>query len=247
LKIVGDRISGNDSLIGLLDYIECKYLSVEAMSTFVSLISYESMSPSVWGSICSRLRLPVSVSNVNPRQHGDSILLDRSRPFDGVFAHLWRKCGKNPDSAGLLAISANDQTSNCKFPLHELIADSSKEGQWWGTNGSAVDHYVKIDLKDMVLAPSGYSVKTHNKAWAESYFLRSWRFEGSNDDSTWEVLDSHKDSEQLMGNDKEISFTISMTTEFRFLRLIMIGVNSSNSRQLSLQRLEVFGRLRRIR
>jgi hypothetical protein len=267
LKVVRDRISGNDSLIGLLDFIECKYLSVEAMSTFVSLISHESMSSSVWESICSRLQLPVSVPNLNPREHnkdlrgssqegsasnthghGDSIPLNRSRPFDGVFAHLWRQCGKNPDSAGLIAISANDERSDSKFPVRELIADSSKEGKWWGCKNSAVDHYVKIDLKDMVLTPSGYSVKTHNSSWGTGhFFVRSWRFDGSNDGSTWEVLDSHTNSEELMGNDKEVSFGISTTTRFRFLRFIMIGLDSSKTRQFSLQRLEIFGVLERIR
>jgi hypothetical protein len=35
-NIVGDRISGDGSLIGLLDHIGCKYLSMEAMTTFFS-------------------------------------------------------------------------------------------------------------------------------------------------------------------------------------------------------------------
>jgi hypothetical protein len=248
LKIVGDRISGNDSLIGLLDYIECKYLSVEAMSTFVSLISHESMSTSVWSSICSRLQLPVSASNLNPREHAGSIRLNRSQPFDGVFAHLWRQCGKNPHSTGLIAISANEESANCAFPVYELITNSSKERKWWGSNNSPVDHYVKIDWKNMVLAPSGYSVKAHNTSWsAGGHFVRSWRFEGSNDVSAWEVLDSHTNSEELMRNDTEASFGISTTAQFRFLRFVMTGVNSSNTHQLSLQRLEVFGVLKRIR
>jgi hypothetical protein len=238
LNVVVDRISSDRSLIGLLDYIECKYLSVEAMSVVVSLISGESMSSSVWSSLCSRLRLPVSLSNVNPRAREPFICLDRSRPFDGVFAHLWRRCGENPHNAGLIALSANDERSSYKCHEHLL------EGKSWGSDTASVDHYVEIDLKDLCLVPSGYSVKTHGNPWSASHFVRSWRFEGSNDESTWEVLDSHTASDELMENDKEVSFEISTTTQFRFLHFIQTGMNSSGHHYLCLQRFEIFGQLK---
>jgi hypothetical protein len=89
LKIVGDRISSDGSLIGLLDYIESKYLSVRAMSDFVSLISPELMSSSVWSSICSRLQLPISVRHRNPRMRRHSRHLDRNRPSDDALPTRW--------------------------------------------------------------------------------------------------------------------------------------------------------------
>jgi hypothetical protein len=239
LKIVSDRISSDSSLKSLLDFIECKYLSVEGMSTFVSVLSRESISPSVWSSLCSRLVLPVLFSNLNPRV-SQLIALDRARPFEGVFARIQRKCGDNPHNAGLISISANDECSSYQF--HGLVST----GKDWRSENADVDHYVKIDLKNLRLIPSGYSVKTHSNTWKGSFFVRSWRFEGSNDDSKWEVLDSHADSEELMANDKEVSFAISTTTQFRFLRFIMTGVNSSGQRYLMLQRLETFGLLQSI-
>jgi hypothetical protein len=241
LKVVVDRISTDNSLIGLLDYIECKYLSVEGISTFVSMLSKESISSSVWSSLCRRLEIPVSVPNVNPRARDHSFTLDRNRPFDGVFAHLSRQCGENPHNAGLVAISANDRCSS--FVCHDLVS----EGKQWRSESADVDHYVKIDLKDLRLTPSAYSVKTHGSLWTGRLFVRSWRFEGSNDDSRWEVLDSHANSDELMGDDRENSFAISTTTRFRFLRFIQAGVNSSNSRFFCLQRLEAFGLLQSIR
>jgi hypothetical protein len=185
------------------------------------------------------LLLPVSISNPNPRVR-ELIALDRARPFEGVFAHLQRKCGDNPHNAGLISISANDGCSACQ--LHELVST----GKDWRSENADVDHYVKIDLKNLRLIPSGYSVKTHGTTWKGAYFVRSWRFEGSNDDSKWEVLDSHANSEELMANDKKVSFPISTTTQFRFVRFIMTGANSSGNNHLMLQRLETFGLLQSI-
>jgi hypothetical protein len=58
------------------------------------------------------------------------------------------------------------------------------------------------------------------------------------------VLDSHTDSEEMIGHNEEVSFTISSYSEFRFLRFIMTGMNSSGGRELILQRLEIFGLLK---
>jgi hypothetical protein len=243
LKVIEDRIRSDASLIGLLGYIECIYLGAEGMSAFLSLISIESMSSLVWSSLCRRLQLPVSTSDANPRAMRYAVPLNPDRRFDGVFAYLWRQCGQNPHTAGLVAISANDEQFNCTLPRHKLISDSSKQGTYWGTNDTEVDHYVKIDLKSFRLVPPGYSVKSPGSAWGTP-FVRSWRFEGSNDDLGWEVLDRHTRSNELTGHDKEASFGISTTTEFRFLRFIQTCPHSHGENYFSLQRLEIFGLLR---
>jgi hypothetical protein len=50
-------------------------------------------------------------------------------------------------------------------------------------------------------------------------------------------------SDELMGNDKEVSFEVSTTAEFRFMRFSMFGRNSSGDLLFSLQRLELYGLL----
>jgi hypothetical protein len=145
----------------------------------------------------------------------------------------------------LIEISANDVQGHSTLRCHDLISSESKSGKCWGTNGTAIDHFVKIDFRNFRLCPSAYSVKTHSPSWSTGFFLQSWHFEGSNDDLEWEVLDNHTTCDDLKGNDRVVSFGLSThsSTTFRFLRFIMIGTNSGNSRQLSLQQLEVFGHL----
>jgi hypothetical protein len=192
------------------------------------------------------LQLPVSPGISYPRLKTPPSLdlrLDESRPFEGVFAYLWAKCGQNPHNVDLIEISANDERNGRKFNCYDLISRESKAGKWWGAGGQKIDHFVKINLKNLRLCPSGYSVKTHNNAWSSGHFVRSWRFEGSNDDSKWEVLHSQTNSKALTGNDKEASFECSSSSTFRFLRFVMVGHNSNGDYRFSLQNLEVFGRL----
>jgi hypothetical protein len=185
----------------------------------------------------------VSPAAANPRVHSRTISLDRSRPFDGVFSELWKSCGQNPHLAGVIEVSAPDEYSNRTFECHDLISAASKARKWWATRNDAMDRYVQIDFKDYRIRPSGYSVKAHSSRWSRADFVRSWRFEGSQDGTAWEALDSHTDSSDLSANDREASFECRSSSEFRFVRFVMVGVNSSGNRQLSLQRLEVFGEL----
>jgi hypothetical protein len=242
LEITESILRQNSSLLFVLDFIEAQFLSVEGITRFISLISQESLSSAVWSSLIRRLSLPVSPKNPNPRL-SLNYPLDRSRPFESVFHHLWQQCGGNPHSAGRIHISANDERSNCTFPCHDLISPESKSGKYWATGNSAVDHFLKIDFKDRRLRPSAYSVKVHNSSWGRSHFLKSWRFEGSNDDSTSAALDRRTDSEELCGNDREVSFEFSPASSvaFRFVRFVMDGKNSSGDHQFSMQRFEVFG------
>jgi hypothetical protein len=245
LGVVENRVSGDGSLIRLLDSIQCEYLSATGISTLLSMITPESISSPVWSSICRRLQVPISHKTSNPRVPEICIVLDRTRRFDGVFAHLWRKCGRNPHSAGLIAISVNTEDPKWKVACHDIIAPKAQESSRLVSSDGAVDHYVKIDLKDLRLVPSGYSVKALPQAWDKTIKVaRSWRFEGSVDDSIWETLDRHTDSDELAMKDREASFQIYTVTEFRFLRIIMAGMNSQGIRLLGLQRFEVFGLLR---
>jgi hypothetical protein len=146
--------------------------------------------------------------------------------------------------AGLIAISAADERADRKFHCHDLISDASKAGKWWGIGVAKIDHYVMIDFKDYQIRPSGYSVKVHNSSsYHDGGFVKSWRFEGSTDGTAWRALDSHTNSSELSETDHEASFACQSSSQFRFIRFLMVGRNSSGTRHLSLQRLEVFGEL----
>jgi hypothetical protein len=140
----------------------------------------------------------------------------------------------------LFAISANDDRNDSSFPCHNLISSESKPGLYWRSGTSAVDHFVKIDFKDLRICPSAYSLKGQQTAWGNMW---SWRFEGSNDDSEWALLDNRINCEDLSRGEASFQFSAPPSTAFRFIRFVMVGSNSGGSRQLLLQRFEVFGRL----
>jgi hypothetical protein len=125
-----------------------------------------------------------------------------------------------------------------RFDSHE-----SKTWKWWGTKDTNVPHYLQIDFKDLQICPSAYSVKTHSSSCTPGQFVKSWEFEGSADGSTWQCLDRHSNCTDLRPNDAVMSYHISSSSYFRYLRFRVVGKNSSSTWYFFLQQIEIFGRL----
>jgi hypothetical protein len=259
LDVVSDRITRDSSLIDLLDFIECNYLSWKGISKFLSLVSTEGMSSAVWSSLCRRLQEPSPEHQENPRQGSRFFPLDRSRPFDGVFAYLTRRGNRNPATADLISITTKGSGDGVVVRCDGLVCPGAQPGSFSASSNSGVTlkESVRIDLKDFDLLPSGYSIKTppspvanrtalmgHGAGWGTpvNAMLGSWQLEVSKDGDHWEVLDTHIESGELAGYGKEASFEVSSGREFRFLRFLLRS--ASGNEQVQLDQLELFGSLR---
>jgi hypothetical protein len=246
LAILQTLISKDCSYDNLIDTIECQYLSQSKIVEFCELLNATSLSCLAWESICRRLCLEVHPSISNPRLRiapERNLDFDSGKPFDGILFYLFEKCGRNPHHAGLITISAPDERTDRKFECPDLISYESKTGKWWATNNTNVPHYLRIDFKALQICPSAYSIKAHSSRWGNNSFVKSWEFEGSSDGSTWQCLDRHSNCTDLCRNDAVASYHISNSPVFRYLRFRMVGQNSSNDWQFSLQQIEIFGRL----
>jgi hypothetical protein len=239
----------DDSYRDLIDFVEAQYLSDLCIGDYIRFVGSDNLSGSVWLSICRRLLLGVTPSGRNPRVKDQSVSFpvpaDGSPRFVGILHHLCEECQGNPHVSGKIQVSANDEVASSGLKVYDLISDIPKSGKYWGSGSQAVDHYIKIAFWDSVVRPAGYALKAHNATWGNGYFIRSWRFEGSNDDSNWFTLDAQKNSNAIDGNDREAIFRIATDQSYRFLRIVAEGNNSSGDRQFSMQQIEIFGSLRR--
>jgi hypothetical protein len=211
---------------------------------YCELLNPDSLSRLAWESIFRRLCLPVQQANPNRRLKGPvgrRLDFDSGKPFDGIFHYLFGKAGGNPHQSGLISVSAPDEQTNRTFNCEALVSHESKAGKWWGTDNKNVPHYVQIDLKDMKICPSAYSVKAHSSSCTSGHFVQSWAFEGSVDGSSWQNLDEHSNSNDLNRHDAVGSYNISTTAVFRFVRFRMVGQSTSSSSYFFLQQIEVFG------
>jgi hypothetical protein len=120
---------------------------------------------------------------------------------------------------------------------------------------------VGVDLGEgRKLLPTCYSVRNRNSL---SHILMNWHFEGSNDKTTWCILDrriylsdsmeynmeveeehralNQKGKINTWGVDPQVFQEVG-NHGFRYFRLVQVGKNSSGSEHLSLSGLELYGK-----
>jgi hypothetical protein len=74
------------------------------------------------------------------------------------------------------------------------------------------------------------------------HYLRSWVVEGSEDVSTWAVLDAHQNDTVSESNAGEIApFSVKKRMKCRFIRLLETGKSADNREYLCLLGFEAFG------
>ncbi|KAJ6254808.1 hypothetical protein M0813_12120 [Anaeramoeba flamelloides] len=93
------------------------------------------------------------------------------------------------------------------------------------------------------IIPNYYTIRHGGNYRADS--LRNWDLQGSNDCQNWTVLSKHRSDNSLNGKFATFSWPINkhQNTDFRYLRLLQSGYNSSHHNFLALGGVEFYGEL----
>jgi len=184
------------------------------------------------------------VPETKPDQAG-VVSLKYQYDFDSNGLFYWigssgkRDPWKNPADAGLvkvtssaLAVSPPSVSANALCGRATVRCVSlPKPNQWFC-----------VDLLHRRIQPTHYTLR-HYSSW-DTEALRSWRFEGSNDGRTWDVLRAHYNDAALNKKGATHTWAINDANQpYRLLRIVQTGVNSNNNHYLSCSGLEVYGKL----
>jgi hypothetical protein len=103
--------------------------------------------------------------------------------------------------------------------------------------------FVALQFNTVKVKPTHYSVR-HSSTNAHSYFMRSWKFQGSLDGESWVDISTHDHDDSMSNSNLSPSFAVSCPSFFTHFRILSTGPNSSNNGYLMLSGLEVYGMLR---
>lgn len=246
LSIIVDLIDARgDDFRLLLSHLRLEHLSSEDISLFIDLIDSIDVNDIMrfLPSIYRRLKCKVSGNEIdlenNRRLKGLSIPY-KGNKFEGIFSYYYMKEGCNPVTKGIITIE--NTTNNCQ-PSASFLVDPEKRQQtnWICTTGNTNDGSFIIDFKDARVSLTGYSLKAHSQVWYNTHFIKSWKIEGSTDKKSWAVIDEQKDSTILQSNLAEGFWPCEQSRPFRFIRIMMTDINSSNCYLMALHAIEFFG------
>jgi hypothetical protein len=141
--------------------------------------------------------------------------------LQGLICGLTQRYGRNVVDAGLVAITANYYSAttypeyNAKDPKYVFEYESNL-GYYDSNNYPS---WIKFDFKN-----KKYNIKKYTIQFGYGNiqnYVQRWLIEGSNDDSTWTIIDN-RDSETKKHSNFEIEQYVSRNnpnTEFRYIRL----------------------------
>jgi hypothetical protein len=215
----------------LLGYVECLFLTSEAVETFLERIQGREMDERVWTSLCRRLRCDISklgMKSTSPRFAVTQNYVE-GQPLQGIIHKLTAICGGNVHDHGLVAVTTSGSSSG--NPGCVLNPDNANP--WTSVN--TANSWICFDFKHRKIALSHYTVKPG------SFRMGPWAVEGSVDGTNWTILDQRTGANmRIFECSKE-----SSSKFFRFIRLRQTGENGSNNAQdnerLSLTAMEFFG------
>jgi hypothetical protein len=99
--------------------------------------------------------------------------------------------------------------------------------------------WICYDFKNMHIKPTHYSLRSPRNC--NSYHLRCWGLEGSQDGKSWVELDRRENNATLKSQDAIATFSISESIEVRMLRLHQLNKNSNGFKALFVSAIEIFG------
>ena len=99
---------------------------------------------------------------------------------------------------------------------------------------------ITFDLgQSLKLLLKGYLLRNRNVI---NYYLRNWQIRGSNYNINWDVLDTKTNNTTLQNINQFYYVTVAEnSSNYRYIQLIQTGVNSSNSNNLCLGEIELYG------
>ncbi|KAK8840563.1 hypothetical protein M9Y10_030772 [Tritrichomonas musculus] len=268
LKFVNELYQRDRSFTNLYDFVHFLNVTSDEISEFISLFDMNDMTVPTWQSLCDRLKQKFDndLSNSNNNNDNDSEgsdmrrykkLKEKANPkditfpvtsnnqFSGIFSYLKNKSSsqiENEVNFTASSIIGSDE----QYQPRNVVLYEDKSKSFFSENNA--DSWICFEFKNHRVSPTNYTIRTAN--WGQNgHHPRSWVIEGSNDNSSWQVLDEERDCNELHGIDLVHTFPIKNQTgdAFKYIRMKQTGQNWYSvcaSYYLIIDAFEIYGTLK---
>ena len=229
----------------LLETIHFEALSEDKFQEFVTNFDISFITSQLWFNIskCFHTKKSDSYSTSPDRykMHNfpfseKNVKEDPQARFNGIFQHLKEKVGGNVHDKGAVIVSSS--SCNNGMPSYSLDFDN-KERIFQSENAN--NSWLCFDFQQRMIRPTHYSIRSRSDC--NYHHLKNWIVEGSNDGESWNILDERVNEESLDDQNAENTFLVTKSKDnyYRYLRLQLTGLDSSNKHYLTLSAIEFFG------
>jgi hypothetical protein len=230
----------------LYRYVECCFLSLSGIETFLEKIDETGIDQRLWSSICRRLRCELSNQMVSDVRFCREICADawgfpyvEGHELEGIIHSVTARIGGNVHEKGFVDISTSGTTFG-KRPFH--VVDHQSQDSW--VSSGEPNPWICFDFKGQRVGLSHYTLRSRYDIDMGGNPI-AWVMEGLNDGENWITLDE-RNTRELVDPGNVRTFECSSydkSRTFRYLRLRQMGLNSIGRGFFALSAVEFFGNL----
>lgn len=224
----------------LYETVEFDNVSQQSISKFIEVFDIFGITRITWSRICSRLLKKV-IASESDGKHGKNFFYHEGSDFSGILNYLQNNPKSKTEEA--VDIFSSDPKSNQEYhQAKNVMLFNDNDNFFYARNQTG--NWISFDFKDYMVIPTAYTIKSV-KWGKEGPYLKSWKIEGSVDNKSWEKIDEVKDSPLLNGSNAFHTFLIDCKShnKYRYLKLTSTGENWKNNNELSIDSIEIYGKL----
>jgi hypothetical protein len=151
--------------------------------------------------------------------------------YNGIISEL-RKATSN--SVVVTCSSEDSSSDKCQNVLNHddnsRFCSKSIENSW-----------ICFEFINKKVLLSAYLLR--HQIWNDSYVLRNWKVEGSNDNVNWFMIDKKENDQSLHQTLQEATFQCQPPSPCSFIKITQIGKNSANDLRIFLNFVEFSGKV----
>ena len=234
LSFIKEKMDSDNEYFILLKHVKSEYLTDLQMKEFVRIVDTLEIEKigSLWTSLRERYlnQCPSALEN----RHRDILYAYNGHDkWNGIIAGLRKKSGgNNIVDEKIIQMEANSISQGSI----KSLTDGSEDVMTSDTNNS----YFIFDFFDKKVEVSSYSLKSPTNM---SRYMKSWKLEGSNDKSSWAIIDEKNNLSDLTSSGREFTYRVNSSLPYRYIRIMQISPNTNNSYNFALRQIEFFGLL----
>ena len=236
-----DVLSINDKML-FYEQIKIECLSKNKLKEFINSIIIDQMSQNLWSSIRNYLFYEISKKNVSIVK----IPYDNryNEKFNGIISHLIDGDVENAIDEGIIDVICSSVYDNADDIQPRNVLNYKNDLLVFQSQGRS-DSWVCIDFKNHRVKPSNYSIGSPYNSGPGCGNLQNWCIEGSNNLTSWKLLDTRRNEKSLDDSSATMNFEIQNQNDeyFRYLRIRQIDLNTANDYDLYFSSIEFFGKV----
>lgn len=231
--------------ISFYEQLEFLELSGSKFDDFAEQLEASKMTNALWRKLyrCISIYRTRSYSNVGIKRYKkmNNSIEFYSNAFEGIIDYLTKKSGGNVSLNGTVKVLSS--TTNCiGHSAHHSVELHNDDVNFASANNP--NSWLQFEFTGKKVHPTHYSIKSRTDCDCDHPI--NWLIQGSNTghESDWTTLDTRINERSLSRQNVQQTFDINeQSGDYRYLRILQNGINSSNNHYLTLSALEFFGTL----